>query len=64
MSLAPKSQALLSELVQHAEQMADALEDLLFAETTPEDREQFKATWQGYVDFALQIQTRAWGDGA
>ncbi len=58
--MTPKSEALIAELTQHAEQMADALEDLLFADTTHEDREQFKTVWQGYVDFAWQIKTRTW----
>jgi hypothetical protein len=58
--MSPATEALISELTQHAERMADALEDLLFTDTTNEDREQFKAIWQGYVDFADQITTRTW----
>jgi len=58
--VSPATEALIAELTRHAEQMADALEDLLFADTTHEDREQYKTVWQSYVDFADQIKTRTW----
>lgn len=57
----PETEALIAELLQRAGRMADALEDLLFTETTTEDHEQAKAAWQGYVDFCAEINTRAWG---
>jgi hypothetical protein len=61
--MSPATEALISELTQHAERMADALEDLLFTDTTNEDREQYKTIWQGYVDFAEQITAKTWGSG-